>query len=36
MLNTCNADEYFQNTPAVLRHISSQTHLGPGTTDLIS
>ena len=22
MLNTCNVDEYFQNTPADLRHIS--------------
>ena len=36
MLNTCNVDEYSQNTPAYLRHISSQVPLGPRTTDLKS
>src|SRR6218665_1498673 len=36
MLNTCNVDEYFQNTPADLRRISSQAPLGPRTTDLKS
>ena len=34
MLNTCNVDEYFQNTPADLRHVSSQAPLGRQTTDL--
>ena len=36
MLNTCNVDEYFQNTPADLRHMSSQAPLDPRTTDLKS
>src|SRR6218665_4151532 len=36
MLNTRNVDEYFQNTPADLRHISSKAPLGPPTTDLKS
>src|SRR6218665_1942448 len=30
MLNTCNVDEYFQNTPADLRHISSKALLVHG------
>src|SRR6218665_3960536 len=34
MLNACNVNEYFQNTPADLRYISSQAPLGPRTTDL--
>ena len=29
-------DEYFQYTPAVLRHTSSQAPIGPLTTDLKS
>jgi len=29
-------DDYFQNTPADLRYISSQAPLGPRTTDLKS
>ena len=36
MLNTCNVHEFFQNTPADLRHISSQAPLGPRTRDLKS
>jgi len=36
MLNTSNVDEYFQNTSADLRHVSSQAPLGPWTTDLKS
>src|SRR6218665_841312 len=38
LLNICNVDEYFQNTPADLRHIglSSKAPLGPRTTDLKS
>ena len=36
MLNTCNVDEYFQNTAADLHHIhvSSQASRGPRATDL--
>jgi len=36
MLKTRNVDEYFQNPPADLRHISSQAPLGPRATDLKS
>ena len=36
MLNACNVDEYFQNTPADLQHISSEVPLGPPTTDIKS
>jgi len=36
MINTGNVDEYFQNTPADLCHVSLQVPLGPRTTDLKS